>query len=142
MTKIEIVQKYSKVFCFKVVPCSAVRMTYRDRIFTNPNHPDPKKRQRPAVTKYFTFKNEILWTAKKIGYTLTPVLNILFIVPMPESWSKKKKTKMLNQPHMQRPDRDNYLKAFQDSFEGDDGFVWDGQTTKIWGEEGEIIVYE
>jgi Holliday junction resolvase RusA-like endonuclease len=133
MNKIDILLKSSKVFDFKVCPCTAPRMTQRDKWLTPP---------RECVRKYFAFKTEIQWTAKKIGYELTPILNILFIIPMPETWSKKKKNEMVNEPHIQRPDRDNLLKAFQDAFGIDDGFVWDGRTSKIWGEKGEIVVYQ
>jgi Holliday junction resolvase RusA-like endonuclease len=47
---------------------------------------------------------------------------------------------MEGQRHQGRPDRDNLLKAFQDAFDGDDGFVWDGRTTKVWGRIGHIVV--
>ena len=44
---------------FDIVPFPAPRMTKSDKWKTNPNHPDPLKRQRVPVTKYFAFKNKI-----------------------------------------------------------------------------------
>jgi len=116
-------------FEFRVLPCPAPRMTRADAW-----------KNRPCVLRYRRFRDDLRLGAKKIGYTLQPILNITFILPMPESWSAKKRLAMNGTPHQQRPDRDNLLKAFQDTFEGDDGFVWDGRTTKLWGEVGKIIV--
>ncbi len=126
-------EKYGiKSFRFEldIAPCPAPRMTQRD-----------KWAKRPIVMRYFGFKNEVRSHSKLIGYELENVLNIVFVVTMPESWSKKKKNEMLYQLHTQRPDRDNYLKAFQDSFNGDDGLVADGRTLKIWGLKPAIIIF-
>src|ERR1700743_2139947 len=130
---------FKPILFIAVPPCSAPRMTRRDAIFINPNHEDPKKRQRAPVTKYFAFKTAFKNEADRMNVKLTEVLNICFIIPMPQSWSKNKRDKMRYEPHKQRPDRDNYLKAVQDAFGGDDGFVWDGRTLKIWGETGGMI---
>lgn len=116
-------------YLFYIEPCPAPRMTRADRW-----------KKRPCVLRYFLWKDEIKRQCNQNGYTLTEKLNITFVVPMPESWSNKKRTIMNGQPHRQRPDRDNFLKAFQDAFDGDDGFVWDGNTRKVWGIEGRIIV--
>ncbi len=40
-------------FLFDVIPMGAPRMTQSDRWKTNPNHVDPRKRQRTSVTSYF-----------------------------------------------------------------------------------------
>lgn len=126
---------------FDILPCPAPRMTQSDRWKTNPNHQDENKRQRPGVTRYFAFKDRLRELCFVAGFDLPPVLNIMFIVPMPVSWSKTKQFNMNNTPHMSRPDRDNYLKAFQDMFDADDGYVWDGRTIKIWGYKGKILIF-
>ena len=119
----------TKSYIFRINPLPAPRMTRADRW-----------KKRPCVLAYFAWKDEIKRLAKGLKYELTPVLDIVFIVPMADSWSPKKKALMDGEPHQQRPDRDNYLKAFQDAFDADDSFVWDGRTTKIWGYEGQIHV--
>lgn len=132
------------LYKFDISPCPAPRMTQSDQWKTDPYHNDPSKRQRKPVAKYFAFRDKLVFLCKESGYKLTGTLNILFIIPMPKSWTKKKQLEMYNQPHQIRPDRDNYLKAFQDAFDGDDGFVWDGRTIKLWGvpgETGEIIIF-
>jgi Holliday junction resolvase RusA-like endonuclease len=128
-------------FVFDITPCPAPRMTRRDKIFTNPNHPNPKKRQRECVRKYFSFKNEVIWTAKSKKYVLQDELNILFFIPMPETWSQKKKDEMNLKPHKQKPDCDNLTKAWLDSFGEDDSFVWNIHAIKRWGFKGQIIVF-
>jgi Holliday junction resolvase RusA-like endonuclease len=125
-----------------VDPCPAPRMTRSDKWKTNPNHPNLRRRQRPCVMRYFAWKSAFKSACKKAGFEMSECLNVFFVVPMPESWSKKKRASMLYEKHQQRPDRDNYLKAVQDAFDKDDGFVWDGRTTKAWGEKGCIIIYQ
>lgn len=114
---------------FNVTPCPAPRMTRADAW-----------KQRPCVLRYRAYRDQVRLEARRLGFTLPAVLHITFVLPMPASWSAKKRTKLNGTPHQQKPDRDNLLKAFQDSFDGDDGFVWDGRTTKRWGETGKIIV--
>jgi Holliday junction resolvase RusA-like endonuclease len=121
---------------FDIIPCPAPRMTRRDKWPDTSKYP-----RRECVKKYFAFKNEVIWTSKKLNYQLSDELNIIFVIPMPESWSEKKKIKMVGQPHKVKPDVDNLTKAWMDSFGVNDGFVWNIQAIKIWGRNGKIIVY-
>jgi Holliday junction resolvase RusA-like endonuclease len=67
--------------------------------------------------------------------------SVLFIVPMPKSWSKKKKAEMDGQPHTQTPDTSNMLKALEDAHQTDDsGIWWYTGMMKLWGKEGRIII--
>ncbi len=68
------------------------------------------------------------------GYRIT------FVMPMPKSWSKRKRAEMVGQPHQQKPDLDNLIKALLDACYQDDCEVWDLRATKVWGEEGAISV--
>ena len=129
------------IYTFDIDPCPAPRMTRSDKWKLDPNHPDPKKRQRECVRKYFAFKNFIKWESFNKKYKLSEILNIIFIIPMPESWSKKKRLQMDGQPHKVKPDCDNMEKSWLDSFDGDDGFVWNIHAIKIWGLKGQIIVF-
>lgn len=59
--------------------------------------------------------------------------HITFRVPMPKSWSRKKREAMTNTGHRQTPDLDNYLKALLDAIHADDCAVWDFDgLCKVW----------
>jgi Holliday junction resolvase RusA-like endonuclease len=117
-------------------------MTKSDKWKTDPNHPDPNKRQRLPVFKYFKYKNELqkLLGDEKMG--LTDELKLIFVMPMANSWSKKKKNMFNKTPHKQKPDWDNLAKAFCDSFGIDDSHVWNARISKFWGYQGAIIMYD
>lgn len=111
---------------YKIEPCPKPRQTRRD-----------KWAKRPAVMRYRVFADEVRLKGVRLpesGY------HILFVLPMPQSWSRKKKAQMNGQPHQQRPDIDNLLKGIMDAIYGEDCTVWDGRVTKLWGEEGKIII--
>jgi Holliday junction resolvase RusA-like endonuclease len=60
---------------------------------------------------------------------------------MPKSWSKKKRERMDGQPHRQRPDLSNLIKALEDSLYEDDSKIWQYRgLEKRWGETGQIII--
>jgi len=61
---------------------------------------------------------------------------------MPKSWGKKKKEYFNGKPHQQKPDKDNLEKSLLDAIFNDDSHIWDGRVSKIWGEEGRIIITE
>lgn len=65
---------------------------------------------------------------------------MVFVMPMPKSWSKKKRLLMNGKPHQQKPDLDNMIKAVQDALCDEDKFVYDVHATKIWGENGTLSV--
>ena len=66
-----------------------------------------------------------------------------FHLPMPKSWSQKKKNAMCSRPHQQKPDVDNLLKALQDSLCGKcDAHVWDARGIKVWDTSGFIEIFE
>lgn len=130
-----------KYYIFDVVPMGAVRMTKSDTWKTNPNHVDPLKRQRPAVTKYFAFKTILNLQAKQLNYELGKHLDALYLIPMPDSWSKKKKEKMNGMPCESKPDTDNITKAIKDTLKKDDSCVWWEKAEKRWAYKGSIIIF-
>lgn len=131
-----------RFYLFDIVPISAPRMTQSDRWRTNPEHEDINKRQRPVVTKYFAYKNELVAQAKSMNYEIKPVLDVLFIMPMPNSWSGKKKERMNGLPCKVKPDTDNLLKAIKDTFCKNDSHIWRETAEKRWGHRGSIIIFD
>lgn len=132
----------SPLVVFNIEPMGAVRMTKSDQWKLDPFHKDPKKRQRKPVTRYFKFKRDIKAQAEQNGFKLPENdFHAVFIVPMPHSWSQKKKNQMNGAPHKQKPDLDNMIKAVKDSLCDEDKSVWDYRLTKYWGVAGKIIIY-
>jgi len=115
---------------FNVDPIGKPRMTQRDKWLNPP---------RQCVERYWAFKDAL--NRQKEDFELPENgAHIIFCMPMPKSWSKKKRREMDRQPHKQRPDVDNLYKAFYDSLYGEDSQFWDARVTKVWGEFGQISV--
>jgi Holliday junction resolvase RusA-like endonuclease len=96
-------------------------------------------KKRPIVLTYWAFKDELVLKANSVKLKLEPEVNIVFILPMPPSWSKKKKLEMDGKPHQQTPDGDNLVKAAFDCLCDQDNFIWKVAYEKRWGKEGKII---
>ena len=111
---------------YSIIPVPKPRMTQKD-----------KWARRQSVMRYYSFKDEV--RANKININESGD-HITFVLPMPNYWSKKKRAEMNGKPHQQRPDKDNLEKALLDSIFDEDCRVWDSRVTKIWGEEGKIII--
>lgn len=114
-----------------IPPCSKPRMTQRDRW---------KKRQ--CVLDFFAFRDRI---KQELLIQVPPFdwdnLTVIFLVPMPKSWSKKKKALMVGKPMQQRPDIDNYLKGLFDATHKEDSSIWKVTASKIWTDcTGKIII--
>ena len=71
-------------------------------------------------------------------------VDVFFIVPMPKSWSKKKKNKHRGEFCGNVSDLDNYLKAIFDSLNGvafdDDRYIISVFACKTWDDDGSIDV--
>jgi Holliday junction resolvase RusA-like endonuclease len=135
------IDKSRRYYLFDVVPMGAVRMTQSDKWKLNPNHIDPKKRQREVVTQYFNFRSKVLEQARQMNFELPEVLDIVFLVPMPFTWSEKKKVRNNKMPVKKRPDIDNYVKAFMDALSKEDGNIWKINAEKRYAFRGSILVY-
>lgn len=99
-------------------------------------------RKRPKVVRYWAYKDELVRQSLKIRFTLPEdSYHIVFHIPMPKSWSKKKKASMLATPHQDKPDKDNLEKGFLDALCEEDKTIWDGRVTKLWSNESKICVY-
>lgn len=129
-------------YLFDIVPMGAPRMSSSDRWKTNPNHADPNKRQREVVTRYFVYKDTLLWQAKELNFTLGTFLDAVFIIPMPDSWSEKKKKLMNKRLCETKPDTDNIIKGICDTFSKNDANISKKHAEKRWGYFGSIIIFE
>lgn len=97
-------------------------------------------RKRPCVLKYWAYKDELRNQAAKAGFVLGETFDVLFIIPMPVSWSRTKMAQMVNTPHRQRGDIDNLFKALSDCLLVEDSAVHSVKMSKIWGEAGAIVI--
>ena len=96
-------------------------------------------KQRPAVLRYRAFADEVRAAGVKVPESGATVI---FRLPMPTSWSMKKRQKMNGMPHKQKPDADNLLKSVLDAVYASDAHVWDIRVIKLWADEGSIEVIE
>lgn len=110
---------------YPITPVPAPRMTRADRW-----------KKRPCVLRYFAFKDEV--RLRKV--TLESGHEITFHLPMPNSWSAKKKATMNGRPHKQKPDIDNLYKALSDSIYEDDSHISSISIKKRWAYEGGITI--
>lgn len=91
-----------------------------------------------GVCRYRAYRDWLQWHRAVIPL---PFHHAVFVLPMPPSWPKEKRARMHGQPHTNKPDRDNLEKALLDSaLASNDAHVWNGQTTKLWGTRGLVIV--
>lgn len=91
-----------------------------------------------AAKKYFAYKEEI-----KLKNVLLPTsgAKVIFYIQMPKSWTKKKKIEMDQQPHLQKPDLSNLIKALEDAVYTQDSVIWNyAGLTKRWAYEGSIEI--
>ena len=134
---------YSRRFyLFDVVPMGAPRMTQADKWRVNPNHPDPLKRQREVVSRYFAMKSLLLAQAAEMNFVLLNVLEAIYFVPMPDSWSEKKKSSLLGLPCLAKPDTDNITKGIKDCLRLSDSDIWWDNCRKYWTYAGSILIYQ
>lgn len=111
---------------YKITPLGKPRMTRAD-----------KWKKRPEVVRYRAFCDEVRLhnvSLPESGY------HVIFVLPMPPSWSKKKRTEHCGKPHQQKPDLDNLMKSLMDAIYSDDCGIWDFRASKVWGDCGEIKV--
>ena len=113
----------------RINPIGKPRMTQRD-----------KWAKRKCVVKYFEFADAMREEAEKKNFKISEAVEIEFRLPMPKSWSKKKKIEMLGQSHTQKPDIDNLIKAVLDSLLDDDSGVHTVRASKKWGIDGQIKI--
>jgi Holliday junction resolvase RusA-like endonuclease len=126
----------SKKVVLFITPQTHVRATRGDSVFFR----IPREKLYPRglerlkrLEKYNDYKVDLLTEAKKVGFTLPPCgLKITFYIPVPRTWSKKKKKLHHGIIHQSKPDIDNLTKAFLDSLVAEDKFIGNISITKRW----------
>lgn len=124
----ELFRNRPRVAKYLVTPLGKPRMTRSDR-----------RKERPPVARYRLFCDDVRLHEIRVPEAGA---HITYVLPMPKSWSKKKRAAMDGQPHQQKPDVDNLTKALLDALFEDDAHIWDVRTSKRWGEVGMIIIKE
>lgn len=102
-------------------------MTRRDKWLKPP---------RPGVAAYFAFRDHV----KALGIEVLDGARVTFYLPMPPSWSKKKRAAFNGKPHRQKPDVDNLCKALLDAVYTDDCAISSISIEKRWAEMPGITV--
>jgi len=116
---------------YKITPTPKPRQTQSD-----------KWRLRPCVARYRAFADEVRALQIKIP---EQGASICFVIPMPKSWSKKKRDSMIGKPHQQKPDVKNLLGALEDAVyygrKPGDECIWQYNCLeKRWGYAGWIMI--
>lgn len=122
----------TKEIILPITPVAKPRMTQRDK--WNPSQ---------RAIAYRAYKDELRLCLHEKGLEVEDIptcCHLLFFLPMPPSWSQKKKSTTQGMPHLQRPDKDNLEKGFWDALLEEDCKVWDTRVTKLWGTEGQIVI--
>ena len=114
---------------FNITPVSAPRQNRSDRW-----------RKRPVVLRYRAYSDALRQACLANDFVLGEEIDLEFYIPMPKSWSNRKKLKMVGEPHRQRPDTDNLAKGVMDSLLHEDCKVWHIQAKKYWSVEGAIVI--
>jgi len=104
-----------------VIPMGKPRMTQQDRW-----------KKRAPVVRYHAFSDEVRRQTQDIDLGDPSEVSWKAYLPIPKSWSKKKKAELAGQKHRQRPDRDNIDKAILDSLFEEDCRVSGGRLDKFW----------
>lgn len=83
--------------------------------------------------KYKNYKISLREEAERVGFVIPDHgIWIKFYIPMPKTWSNKKKLRMDFQPHQSKPDASNLHKAFEDALKQQDMTIWDYRVSKFW----------
>lgn len=126
----------SEKIILNLSPKSHVRTTKGDSIFFR----IPRDKLKPSglkrlqrIEKYNDYKVSLMAEAKKKRFKVPAAgLCVTFFMPMPKTWSKKKKKAHHGLFCQSRPDIDNLAKAFMDSLISEDKYVANITLSKRW----------
>lgn len=112
-------------FIVRGKPVAKPRMTQRDTWM-----------KRPVVLRYREFCDRMREAAGPLPELPPAQVHISVFIPMPESWSKKKKSAMAHTRQRKKPDFDNFIKSIDGLFDDDSAIYW-GDCMKTWCWAGE-----
>lgn len=96
-----------------------------------------KYRPRPRVVRYRAFRDEC--NLRRVWAPTAGDL-VVFLMPMPKSWSSIARARMVGTRHEQAPDCDNLLKAILDALWKDDAHIWTIIPVKVWSVQPGIYI--
>lgn len=71
-------------------------------------------------------------------------MRIVFIMPIPKSFSKKKRAEVIDKGHIMKPDLDNLIKTYKDALEGiiynNDSQICCVEAIKMYGEVPKVVI--
>ncbi len=100
------------------------------------DHPVQKNHyinKRRRYIEYIEWKQKVRQEAYRVKL-MPPVSGfwIKFFIPMPKSWSKKKRNQLCFTPNQTHPDVSNMVKAAEDALFQQDMIIWDYRASKFW----------
>jgi len=117
-------------------PMGAVRMTQRGKWVNK------------SAQRYLAYKDDVAWQIKS-QFNREPIdspvrVIITFFMPIPKSWTKKRKAQAPGTSHVYTPDIDNLVKGAFDAANGilweDDKIVSELDARKVYSEEPGISI--
>jgi Holliday junction resolvase RusA-like endonuclease len=125
-----------KKVILNITPQTHVRATQGDSVFFRiPREKlrTPGLKRLLRLERYNNYKIDLGAEAKRKGFSMPPIgCSITFFIPVPPSWSKKKKKLHHGRFHQSKPDLDNLLKAFMDSLMAEDKQIAHIELSKRW----------
>jgi Holliday junction resolvase RusA-like endonuclease len=127
----------AKKIILNITPQTHVRATQGDRVFfripRNQLRPPGLKRLK-RLERYNDYKLSLAALSKQKSFVFPEQgASITFFIPVPKTWSKKKKKLYHGTLHQSKPDLDNLLKAFTDSLLSEDKVISHyGELCKVW----------
>ena len=125
---------------YDITPVPKPRMTRQDKFRGKPG----RKPTRPCVARYWAFKDEVKYKIMQPHNNNISLngMTIIFHLPMPKSWGKRKRDAHRGRAHLTVPDKDNVEKGLWDALYLNDSGVWDTRSVKLWADKGGIeIIY-
>jgi hypothetical protein len=87
--------------------------------------PEDGLARKKRILRYYEYKESLAALAKGFQF-LPPVAGsaVHFFIPIPKRWPKQKRAAFHQQPHGQKPDLSNLLKAYEDALLKKDETIW------------------